>query len=141
MNNKFQVLTNMYVCIRYFIGFTFLENVVLLVRYLPVIWWFWIHKSQYNWHFLVIARKLMFLKYSCQKNLELKYQGNLVIKFDDNVMKFIKVSIIGTCWFLLGNWCSQNTVVRKIWKKNCERPVFSEELAGCKKFFKGFPAI
>ena len=31
MNNKFQVLTNIYVCTGYFIGFTFLENVVLLV--------------------------------------------------------------------------------------------------------------
>ena len=38
MNNKFQILTNIYVCIWYFIGFTFLENVVLLVKYLPVIW-------------------------------------------------------------------------------------------------------
>ena len=38
MNNKFQVLINIYVCIRYFIGFTDLENVVLTVRYLPVIW-------------------------------------------------------------------------------------------------------
>ena len=38
MNNKFQVLTNIYVCIQYFIGFTFLKNAVLLVRYLPVIW-------------------------------------------------------------------------------------------------------
>ena len=38
MNNKFQVLINIYVCIRYFIGFTDLENVVLAVRYLPVIW-------------------------------------------------------------------------------------------------------
>ena len=108
------------------------------------------HKSQHNRHFLVFVRKLMFLKYSFQKNLEkkfwktsifrrvrrlqeifqrlpciltkllilktsfagifrniqflcakklssrgsrrrliLKYQGNLVIKFNDNVMKFI----------------------------------------------------
>ena len=38
MNNKFQVLTNIYVCTGYFIGFTFLENVVFLVRYLPVMW-------------------------------------------------------------------------------------------------------
>ena len=30
MNNKFPVLTNIYVCNGYFIGFTFLENVVLL---------------------------------------------------------------------------------------------------------------
>ena len=30
MINKFQVLTNIYVCTGYFIGFTFLENVVLL---------------------------------------------------------------------------------------------------------------
>ena len=143
MNNKFQVLTNIYVCIWYFIGFTFLGNVVLLVRYLPVIWYFWIHKIQHNRHFLVFVRKLMFLKHGCQKSLEkklwktsifrrvgrllciltkflilktsfagifrnmhflcakklssrssqwrliLKYQGNLVIKFDDNVMKFI----------------------------------------------------
>ena len=52
-------------------------------------------ESQHNRHFLVFVRKLMFLKYSCQKILE----------------------------------------------KNCGRPVFSEELAGCKKFFKGFPAF
>ena len=32
MNNKFQVLTNIYVCTRYFIGFTFLENLVLFVK-------------------------------------------------------------------------------------------------------------
>ena len=149
MNNKIQVLTNIYVCIWYFIGFTFLENVVLLASYLPAIWQFWIHKSQHNRPFLVFARKLMFLKYICQKNLKklwktgifrkvcrlqeifqkfpcilikflilktsfagifrnthfsctkrlssrsswrrliLKYQGNLVIKFDDSVMKFI----------------------------------------------------
>ena len=36
MNNKFQVLTNIYVCTGYFIGFTVLKNVVFLVRYLPV---------------------------------------------------------------------------------------------------------
>ena len=30
MNNKFLVLTNIYNCTGYFIGFTFLENVVLL---------------------------------------------------------------------------------------------------------------
>ena len=107
------------------------------------------HKSQHNRHFLVFVRKLMFLKYSCQKilgkkwktsifrrfgrlqeifqrfpciltkflilktsfagifrnmhflcakklssrssrrRLILKYQGNLVIKFYDNVMKFM----------------------------------------------------
>ena len=34
MNNKFQVLTNIYVCAGYFIGFTSLEN----ARYLPVMW-------------------------------------------------------------------------------------------------------
>ena len=38
MNNKVQVLTNIHVCTGYFIGVTFLENVVLLVKYLPVIW-------------------------------------------------------------------------------------------------------
>ena len=38
MNNKFQVLTNIYVCIGYFIGFTFLENMAFLVRYLPAMW-------------------------------------------------------------------------------------------------------
>ena len=32
MNNKFQVLTNTYVCPGYFIGFTFLNNVVLIVK-------------------------------------------------------------------------------------------------------------
>ena len=32
MNNKFQVLTKIYVCTEYFIGFSFLENVVLLVK-------------------------------------------------------------------------------------------------------------
>ena len=31
MNNEFQVPTSIYVCTGYFIGFTFLENVVLLV--------------------------------------------------------------------------------------------------------------
>ena len=40
MNNKLQVLTNIYVCNGYFIGLTFLENVVFLVRYLPVMWQF-----------------------------------------------------------------------------------------------------
>ena len=30
MNNKFLALTNIYNCTGYFIGFTFLENVVLL---------------------------------------------------------------------------------------------------------------
>ena len=150
MNKKFQVFTNMYVCIRYFIGFIFLENVILLVKYLPVIWYFWIHKNQHNRYFSVFVRKLMFLKYSYRKKLKkkwwktsifrkgfrlqetfqkfpciltkflilktcfpvifrnmhflcakklssrssqrrliLKYQGNLVIKFDDSVMKFM----------------------------------------------------
>ena len=150
MNKKFQVFTNMYVCIRYFIGFTFLENVILFVKYLPVIWYFWIHESQHNRYLSVFVRKLMFLKYSYQKKLKkklwktsifrrvgrlqetfqkfpciltkflilktgfpvifrnmhflcakklsskssqrrliLKYRGNHVIKFDDNVMKFI----------------------------------------------------
>ena len=32
MNNKFQVLTNIYVCTGYFIGFTFSENLVLFVK-------------------------------------------------------------------------------------------------------------
>ena len=32
MNNKFQVLTNIYVCTGYSIGFTFLKNVILLVK-------------------------------------------------------------------------------------------------------------
>ena len=40
MNNKFQVLTSIYVCTGYFIGFTFLENVFFLVRYLSVMWQF-----------------------------------------------------------------------------------------------------
>ena len=31
MNNKSEVLTNVYDCTRYFTGFTFLENEVLLV--------------------------------------------------------------------------------------------------------------
>ena len=57
MNNKLQVLTNIYVCIGYFVEFTFLENVILLVK---------------------IA--------SLSGSFEL-----------------IKVSIIGTFWFLLEN--------------------------------------
>ena len=100
MNNKFQVLTNIYVCIRYFIGFTFLENVVLLVRHLPVIWLFWIHKSQHNRHFLVFVRKLMFSKYCCQKNLEKKLWKTSIFRragrlqkvfqrFSCNLTKFI----------------------------------------------------
>ena len=60
MNNKFQVLTNIYVCAGYFIGFTSLENVV-------------------------------FLSDICQSC---------------GSFEFIKVSIIGTFWFLLGNCCS-----------------------------------
>ena len=32
MNNEFQVPTSIYVCTGYFIGFTFLENVVLLFK-------------------------------------------------------------------------------------------------------------
>ena len=32
MNNKFQVLTDIYVCTGYFIVFTLLENVALLVK-------------------------------------------------------------------------------------------------------------
>ena len=63
MNNKFQVLTNIYVCTRYFIGFTFLENVAFLFRCLPVIWQFCIHKSQHNMDLLVFVRKLVFLKF------------------------------------------------------------------------------
>ena len=55
--------------------------------------------------------------------------------------EFMKVNIIDTFWFLLENLCSQNTVARNIWKKNCGRPRFSEELAGWDKFFKGFPAF
>ena len=37
-DNKFQVLTNIYVCAGYFIRFTFLENVAFLVKYLSVMW-------------------------------------------------------------------------------------------------------
>ena len=57
MNNKFQVLTNIYVCTGYFIRFTFLENGVLLVKTTSL-------------------------------------SGSL---------KSLKISIIGTYWFLLEN--------------------------------------
>ena len=57
MNNNFHLLTNKYVSVQYFIGFTFLENVILLVRY---------------------------------------FQSS-------GSFEFIKVSIIGTFWFLLEN--------------------------------------
>ena len=58
MNNKFLVLTNIYDCTGYFIGFTFLENVVLL---------------PFASHLLVFVRKLMFFKYSCQRPWKEKY--------------------------------------------------------------------
>ena len=93
MNNKFQVLTNIYVCIQYFTGFIFYENVVLLVRYVPVIWQFWIHKSQHNSHFLVFVRKLTFLKYSCQKNLEKKCGTQYFQKSWQAARNFSKVSL------------------------------------------------
>ena len=48
--------------------------------------------------------------------------------------EFIKVSIVGTIWFLLENWFSKNTVVRKLWKKNWARPVFLEELQADRNF-------
>ena len=38
LNNKFLVFTNIYVCAWFFIRVTFLENMVLLPRYLPAIW-------------------------------------------------------------------------------------------------------
>ena len=50
--------------------------------------------------------------------------------------EFIKVSIVGTIWFLLENWFSKNTVVRKLWKKNWARPVFLEELQADRNFSK-----
>ena len=38
--------------------------------------------------------------------------------------EFIKASIIGTLWFLLKNWCSYNTAVRKLWKKLWKTSIF-----------------
>ena len=78
MNNKFQVLTNMYVCTGYFIGFTFFENLVLFVKTTSL----------------------------------------------SGSFEFIKVSIIDNLWFLLENWCSENAVVRKLWKKIVEDQYF-----------------
>ena len=57
MNNKVQVLTNIYVCIGYFMECTFLENVILLVKFASL----------------------------------------------SGSFELIKVSIIGTFWFLLEN--------------------------------------
>ena len=55
MNNEFQILTNIYVCTGYFVGFIFLENAVLFV-------------------------------------ITTSLSGSF---------EFIKISIIGTFWFLL----------------------------------------
>ena len=46
--------------------------------------------------------------------------------------EFIKVSIIGTFWLLLKNWCSYNTV----YQENCGRPVFLQELQAARNFSK-----
>ena len=40
--------------------------------------------------------------------------------------EFMNVSIIGTFLFLLGNWCSENTIVRKLGKKVAENQYFSK---------------
>ena len=55
--------------------------------------------------------------------------------------EFIKVSIIDTFWFLLENCMFLKYSCQKNLETNCELPVFLEELADCKKFFKGFPAF
>ena len=94
MNNKLWVLTNIYVCTRYFIGFTFLKNVVLLAKTTSLSSSYEFI-SQHNMHLLVFVRKLIFLKYSCQKTLK---------------------------------------------KKLCKTSIF-RRVAGCKTFFKGFPAL
>ena len=60
MNNEFQILTNIYVCTGYFVGFIFLENAVLFV-------------------------------------ITTSLSGSF---------EFIKISIIGTFWFLLEHRCS-----------------------------------
>ena len=80
INNKFLTLANTYDSTGYFLGFTFLENVVLLA-FSSHLSWFWIRKTQHK----------------------------------------------NTFWFLLGNWCSLNTVVKNLWKFFFERPAFLEE--------------
>ena len=70
MNNKILVLTNIYNCTGYFIGFTFLENVVLLA-FASHLSYFWIHKTQHkgtfwfllgNWYFLNTVVKNLWKK-------------------------------------------------------------------------------
>ena len=50
--------------------------------------------------------------------------------------EFMNVSIIGTFLFLLGNWCSENTIVRKLGKKVCGKPVFFKELQAARNVSK-----
>ena len=75
--NNFLILTNTYDCTGYFLGFTVLENVVLLA-FSSRLSWFWFPNKN-------------------------------------------------TFWFLLGNWCSLNTVAKNLRKFFFERPVFLEE--------------
>ena len=60
------------ICPGYFIAFIFLKN--FFASHLSK---FLIHKSQHNRHLLIFFRKLMFLKYSCQKPVK-KNDGRLV---------------------------------------------------------------
>ena len=53
---------------------------------------------------------------------------------------FIKISITGIFWFLLVNDVLKKQLSEEF-GKNCGRPLFSEELVGCKKFFEGFTAF
>ena len=49
--------------------------------------------------------------------------------------EFIKVSVIGTFWFLLGNWCFKMQLL-ETFVKNCVRPAFLEQLQAARNLSK-----